>query len=196
MLKYEYVPLKLDGYKLVIANTNKRRGLVDSAYNDRRRECEEAVADLRAKFDIEFLCELTPEQFDANSGLIHDPVVRKRAEHAIHENARALEAVKALRAGDLATFGKLMNYSHISLRDLYEVTGPELDALAEEAWQVQGVLGSRMTGAGFGGCTVSIVEENAVDDFIRAVGERYHTHTGLTADFYIADVGDGTNRLL
>jgi galactokinase len=188
---HEYVPLKLSGYKLVIANTNKRRGLVSSEYNTRRAECERALKDLRVKFDINFLCEMSEESFNANKELIKSDVDRKRAAHVITENARTLLAVEHLKAGDLVAFGTLMNQSHISLRDLYEVTGPELDAMAESAWNAPGVLGSRMTGAGFGGCTVSLVEEAAVNDFISYTEAEYHIKTGITPSFYIADVGDG-----
>jgi galactokinase len=194
-ISHEYVPLKLKGYKLIIANTNKRRGLTDSAYNTRRAECERAVADLRAKYDIKLLCELPEDSFNAAKGLIKDETVRRRAEHVIAENGRTIKAVEYLKAGDLVAFGRLMNQSHISLRDLYEVTGPELDAMAEAAWNAPGVLGSRMTGAGFGGCTVSLVEEASSDAFIRHTGREYQKHTGLAPLFYTADVGDGAKMV-
>ena len=137
---------------------------------------------------------LTPEEFEEVSSLITDPVMRKRARHAVLENARTVEAVKALENGDMAAFGKLMNESHISLRDDYEVTGRELDTLVESAWKQEGVLGSRMTGAGFGGCTVSIVREDAIDAFIRNVGEEYVSAIGYAADFYVVDIGDGAGE--
>ncbi|MDR1001198.1 MAG: galactokinase [Clostridiales bacterium] len=194
-VQHKYVPLKLGNNKILIANTNKRRGLADSAYNTRRAECEAAVAALRQRLDINYLCELDPDTFERNKDLINDPTVAKRAEHIVYENTRALEAVSALEAGDLLKFGQLMNASHISLRDLYDVTGAELDALAEAAWNVDGTLGSRMTGAGFGGCTVSLVNENKVDEFTQKVGAAYREQTGLTADFYVADVGGGATEL-
>jgi len=194
-IEHEYVPLKLDGYKLIIANTNKSRGLADSEYNTRRTECERALSDLRGRFDINYLCELTEELFEANKGLIKNDVDRKRAAHAIAENARTLSAVEYLKASNLQAFGELMNQSHISLRDLYEVTGPELDSMAESAWSAPGVLGSRMTGAGFGGCTVSLVMEDAVEAFIEHAGREYEKKTGLIPLFYTADVGDGAKQI-
>ncbi|MFZ5942144.1 MAG: galactokinase [Bacteroidota bacterium] len=194
-LDYELVPVRLEGMKIIVANTNKRRGLADSKYNERRGQCELAVEQLRKGKAIRHLSDMNLAEFNQYAGLITDEVVRKRAKHVISENHRTLEAVKALNAGDIAAFGKLMNASHDSLRDDYEVTGTELDTLVEEARKVKGTLGSRMTGAGFGGCTVSIVEEKAVDEFIRTVGLNYEKRTGLKADFYIADIGDGAKRL-
>jgi len=188
---HEYVPLNLGDYLIMIANTNKSRGLADSKYNERRAECEAAEKIL----GVSHLCELDAPSFEAKKHLITDPVILNRANHAVYENARTVEAVKVLNAGDLHTFGKLMNESHVSLRDLYEVTGDELDALVEAAWKVDGVLGSRMTGAGFGGCTVSILHKSAVDKFKEAVGKEYTDKTGLTADFYMANVGEGTRMI-
>ena len=172
-LKYDYVPVVLKDEVIVIANTNKRRGLADSKYNERRAECDEALAELQTKLPIKALGELSIEQFEANKDLIKSPIRQKRAKHAVYENQRTLKAQKELSAGNLAEFGKLMNQSHISLRDDYEVTGVELDTLAALAWEQPGVVGSRMTGAGFGGCTVSIVKKDKVDDFIKNVGEAY-----------------------
>ena len=194
-LDYERVPLKLDGMKIVIANTNKRRGLADSKYNERRAQCESAVEDIRSEKDIRHLSELNLEEFKALSHLIMDETERKRAHHVISENTRTLKAIEALNKGDIASFGKLMNQSHDSLRDDYEVTGKELDTLVEEARKVEGTIGSRMTGAGFGGCTVSIVEADQVETFIREVGSGYNQRTGLKADFYVAEVGDGSKRI-
>ena len=194
-IKHEYVPFQIYGHKLIIANTNKSRGLTGSAYNTRRAECERAVEDLRAKYDIHYLCELSPDGFEAGKWLIKSGADRKRAEHAVYENARTLSAVKYLKAGDLSAFGKLMDQSHVSLRDLYEVTGPELDAMAEAAWNAPGVVGSRMTGAGFGGCTVSLVKEADADEFIRCTGREYQERIGLTPSFYTAEVGDGAKEL-
>jgi len=194
-IEHEYVPLKLEGHKLIIANTNKSRGLADSEYNTRRTECERALVDLKDRFDVDYLCELTEELFESNKSIIKNDIDRKRAAHAVAENARTLLAVEYLKAGKLPAFGELMNQSHISLRDLYEVTGPELDAMAEGAWSAPGVLGSRMTGAGFGGCTVSLVKENAVEAFIEHTGREYKKKIGLTPLFYTADVGEGAKQL-
>ena len=194
-LKYAYVPVVLKDEVIVIANTNKRRGLADSKYNERRAECDEALAELQTKLPIKALGELSIEQFEANKDLIKSPVRQKRAKHAVYENQRTLKAQKELSAGNLAEFGKLMNQSHISLRDDYEVTGVELDTLAALAWEQPGVVGSRMTGAGFGGCTVSIVKKDKVDDFIKNVGEAYKNKIGYAADFYIASVSDGAKKL-
>ena len=194
-LKYDYVPVVLKDEVIVIANTNKRRGLADSKYNERRAECDEALAELQTKLPIKALGELSIEQFEANKDLIKSPVRQKRAKHAVYENQRTLKAQKELSAGNLAEFGKLMNQSHISLRDDYEVTGVELDTLAALAWEQPGVVGSRMTGAGFGGCTVSIVKKDKVDDVIKNVGEAYKNKIGYAADFYIASVSDGAKKL-
>ena len=194
-LKYDYVPVVLKDEVIVIANTNKRRGLADSKYNERRAECDEALAELQTKLPIKALGELSIEQFEANKDLIKSPIHQKRAKHAVYENQRTLKAQKELSAGNLAEFGKLMNQSHISLRDDYEVTGVELDTLAALAWEQPGVVGSRMTGAGFGGCTVSIVKKDKVDDFIKNVGEAYKNKIGYAADFYIASVSDGAKKL-
>ena len=194
-LNYEYVPIPLKGIKLVIGNTNKKRTLADSKYNERRRECERALAALQNRLDIKSLCNLTPGQWEENKDIILDPVIRKRAEHVIYENARVKEAVEKLSQGDIMTFGKLLNQSHESLRDLYEVTGFELDSMVEEAWKQEGVLGSRMTGAGFGGCTISLVKEEAIEEFINRVGENYKKKTGLQGDFYIAGIGDGVRKI-
>ncbi|MFC2272337.1 MAG: galactokinase [Capnocytophaga ochracea] len=194
-LKYAYVPVVLKDEVIVIANTNKRRGLADSKYNERRAECDEALAELQTKLPIKALGELSIEQFEANKDLIKSPIRQKRAKHAVYENQRTLKAQKELSASNLAEFGKLMNQSHISLRDDYEVTGVELDTLAALAWEQPGVVGSRMTGAGFGGCTVSIVKKDKVDDFIKNVGEAYKNKIGYAADFYIASVSDGAKKL-
>ena len=194
-LKYDYVPVVLKDEVIVITNTNKRRGLADSKYNERRAECDEALAELQTKLPIKALGELSIEQFEANKDLIKSPIRQKRAKHAVYENQRTLKAQKELSAGNLAEFGKLMNQSHISLRDDYEVTGVELDTLAALAWEQPGVVGSRMTGAGFGGCTVSIVKKDKVDDFIKNVGEAYKNKIGYAADFYIASVSDGAKKL-
>lgn len=194
-LKWEAVPLKLDGYKIVISNTNKRRGLADSKYNERRSECEQALAEMNTEGKFETLSDISFDRFNALHSKLSKEVLLRRARHVITENQRVLDAMKALEQNNLAEFGQLMNASHVSLRDDYEVTGTELDALVEEAWRIDGVVGSRMTGAGFGGCTVSIVKEAAVDRFIAEVGPAYEKRTGLKPEFYIADVGDGARRL-
>lgn len=194
-LKYNYCPIELKDEILVIANTNKRRGLADSKYNERRSECEKALEELKVKLNINSLGELTIEEFENNKELINDDIRRKRAKHAVYENQRTLMAKDALESRDLVTFGKLMNESHISLRDDYEVTGLELDTLVELAWNHNGVLGARMTGAGFGGCTVALVKKDSVDDFIKKVGQGYKNKIGYEASFYIAEIGNGTREI-
>ncbi len=191
-LQYEYAPIELQGMKIVISCTNKKRGLADSKYNERRAECEEALSELQAKLPIKALGELTEEEFEANKDLIKDPVRIRRARHAVCENRRTIAAVELLKAGDIAGFGKLMNASHISLRDDYEVTGIELDTLAEESWKIEGCIGARMTGAGFGGCAVAIVKDEAVEQYIETVGRKYKEKIGYAADFYVVEIGDGT----
>jgi galactokinase len=195
-LDYKRVPLKLEGMKIVIANTNKRRGLADSKYNERRAQCESAVESIRSVRKIKHLSDLNLEEFNELSHLIPDETVKRRARHVITENNRTLGAIDALNKGNIALFGQLMNQSHDSLRDDYEVTGTELDTLVEEARKIKGTIGSRMTGAGFGGCTVSIVREESVEEFIREVGRGYNKRTGLKADFYVAEIGDGSKEVL
>ena len=190
-LSYTYAPIKLANEKIVIACSNKKRGLGDSKYNERRAECEEALAELQTKLDIKALGELSEEEFESNKDLIKSEVRQRRAKHAVYENQRTLKAVDVLKAGNLEEFGKLMNASHVSLRDDYEVTGIELDTLVENAWEQEGVIGSRMTGAGFGGCTVSIVKTDCVDKFIENVGKAYLEKIGYAADFYVVEIGDG-----
>lgn len=194
-LEYQYNPIELKDASLVIANTNKRRTLADSKYNERRSECERALKELQKELSIQSLGDLTPEQFESNRHLISNEIDKKRAKHAVYENARTIEAVEKLQKGDLTSFGQLMCDSHTSLRDDYEVTGFELDTLVEEALKQDGVIGSRMTGAGFGGCTVSIVKNDKIEKFIEEVGKTYNEKTGLTADFYVANVGDGAKEL-
>ena len=194
-LDYELVPLKLDGLKLIISNTNKKRQLADSKYNERRGECDQAVMYLNKVKQIKNLGKLSLDEFNELSPRIPDEVIRKRALHVVSEDQRCIEAVDALKKGDLIRFGVLMNESHNSLRDDYEVTGIELDTLVEEARNIKGVLGSRMTGAGFGGCTVSLVKEEVVDAFIENVGKKYEQRTGLKPDFYVADVGNGVKEI-
>ena len=194
-LSYEYAPIKLENAKIVIACSNKRRGLGDSKYNERRTECETALAELQQVVRINTLGDLSEDTFEKFKSIIKSDVRRKRAKHAVYENQRTIRAVEALKNNDVTRFGELMNASHISLRDDYEVTGIELDTLVEEAWKVEGVIGSRMTGAGFGGCTVSIVKNEAIDTFIEQVGNAYKDKIGYAADFYVVEIGDGPCRL-
>lgn len=195
-LKYELVPFESGDYKLVIGNTNKRRGLVDSKYNERRSQCDQAVQDLKQAFpELTLLGQLTLEQYEANEHLIQDETVRRRARHVVEEIHRVGRSMEVLNNNDLEAFGKLMNASHDSLRDLYEVTGVELDTMVDAARSVPGVLGSRMTGAGFGGCTVSLVHQDSVEKFIADVGKQYEAATGLTPAFYVCDIGDGVHQI-
>ena len=194
-LSYEYAPIKLENAKIVIACSNKKRGLGDSKYNERRSECETALVELQTVVDIKSLGELTEEAFETHKSAIKSGIRMKRAKHAVYENQRTVKAVEALKNNDVKLFGQLMNASHVSLRDDYEVTGIELDTLVEEAWKVEGVIGSRMTGAGFGGCTVSIVEDKAIDTFIDSVGKAYLKKIGYAADFYVVEIGDGPRTL-
>ena len=195
-LEYTYAPIKLENAKIVIACSNKKRGLGDSKYNERRAECEKALEELQQYIGIDSLGDLTEEQFEQYKSAIKDDVRMQRAKHAVYENQRTVEAVEALKNNDISRFGELMNASHVSLRDDYEVTGTELDTLVEEAWKIDGVIGSRMTGAGFGGCTVSIVKDEAVDTFIREVGAAYEAKIGYAADFYVVEIGDGPSKLM
>jgi galactokinase len=195
-LEYKLVPVLLPGYRVVIANSNKARGLAGSKYNERVGECRKAVKALEPVFGAKHLGEIGFMQFYKVQDRIRDEVIRKRARHVISENQRVLNSVSCLLKSDLVQFGALMNSSHDSLRDNYEVTGPELDALAEEALKVRGVLGARMTGAGFGGCTVNLVTEDAVDPMIEQVEKAYRERTGLNADFYIAEISDGVRKVI
>lgn len=194
-LEFDLVPVKLDGVKVVISNTHSPHKLDSGAYNERVAQCQTAVKQLNSVRPIKYLAELTEADFKEIESAITDPIAHKRARHVVGEVQRTTDAVKALRRGDLATFGKLMNASHVSLRDDYEVTGPELDAMAEEAWKIDGVIGSRMTGGGFGGCTVSLVREDTIDEFIEKVGAGYESRIGIKPDFYIAEIADGAKRV-
>jgi galactokinase len=194
-LMYEYAPIQLENHKIIIMNTNKRRELADSKYNERRSECEVALSQLQQKLPIEALGQLSEEEFDENQHLITNETVRKRAKHAVYENVRTLKALEELKAGNLEAFGQLMNQSHQSLRDDYEVTGVELDRLVEAAWNQPGVMGARMTGAGFGGCAIAIVTNKEVESFIANVGVDYLEKIGYQADFYVASIGDGAKEI-
>ena len=194
-LSYQYAPLVLDGAKIIVTNSNVKHSLVNSGYNTRRKESEQALADLQKVIKIETLGDLTEEEFEANKSAIADAVCAKRAKHAVYENRRTIRAVEALKNNDLKAFGELMNASHVSLRDDYEVSCDEIDVVVEEAWKVDGVVGSRITGGGFGGCTVSIVKDEAVESFKEKVGAAYKERVGKNADFYVVEIGDGPSKL-
>ncbi|RNA68508.1 galactokinase [Alteribacter keqinensis] len=194
-LDYSYSPIDLGEYTLVIANTNKRRGLADSKYNERRRECDEALEAIQTKKRIDFLCDLTSQEFEEVKDAIKNPVAQKRARHAVSENERTKTAAELLKQRDLKGFGELMNASHISLRNDYEVSGKELDALVKAAWTEQSVIGARMTGAGFGGCTVNIIKKEQLDETLDRMKQAYSEATGLQAEFYIAEVGPGAKEI-
>ena len=194
-LSYEYAPLALNGAKIIVTNSNVKHSLVNSAYNERRSECEKALNELQIVLNIKGLGDLSEEEFEANKDAIKDEVRVRRAKHAVYENQRTIRAVKALRNNDLKLFGELMNASHVSLRDDYEVSCEEIDVLVEEAWKVDGVVGSRITGGGFGGCTVSIVLDEAVETFKEKVGAAYIERVGKTADFYVVEIGDGPRKI-
>ena len=194
-LDYTYAPFVLKEHDVIIINTNKQRTLAGSKYNERRAQCEEALGDLQKELSIASLGELTAEAFEAHQHLIRDEINRKRARHAVYENARTLKALEKLRGDDLAGFGKLMNESHMSLRDDYEVTGLELDTIVQAAWEQDGVLGARMTGAGFGGCAIAIVEKDRTDSFKERVNAVYRETVGYDAAFYTAAIGDGAKEI-
>ena len=190
-LSFEYAPLVLEGAKIVVTNSKVKHKLVDSAYNNRRSECEKALVELQTVVDIKGLGDLSEEQFEEHKAVITDDVRRLRAKHAVYENQRTIRAVEALKNNDVELFGKLMNASHVSLRDDYEVSCPEIDVLVDAAWKVDGVIGSRITGGGFGGCTVSIVKDEAIDSFKEQVGKAYVEKVGYEPDFYIVEIGCG-----
>lgn len=194
-LDYELVPADFGEHVLLIMNTNKRRELADSQYNKRRSECEAALERLQSELAIEALGDLSEQEFEANRHLIKDELLEKRAKHAVYENERTKKAKVALTEGNLEAFGQLLNQSHISLRDDYDVTGIELDTLAEAAWEQEGVLGARMTGAGMGGCAICLVHKDYVEAVKNAVQSRYQSVVGYPADFYVAEVGDGAKKL-
>lgn len=194
-LNYEYAPVKLPDAKIVITNSRVKHSLVDSAYNDRRNECETALRELQEVVNIHSLGELSEEEYEEHKEAVKDAVRQKRAKHAVYENQRTIRAVGALRANDITLFGQLMNASHISLRDDYEVSCEEIDILVDLAWKTEGVIGSRITGGGFGGCTVSIVKNEAVDTFVNEIGKAYLEKVGHKAEFYVVDIGNGAGRL-
>ncbi|MDE6949463.1 MAG: galactokinase [Lachnospiraceae bacterium] len=190
-LSYEYAPIELEGAKVVVTNSKVKHSLVNSAYNQRRSECETALSELQNVADIKGLGDLSEEEFEKYKTAIKDDVRVRRAKHAVYENRRTIRAVEALKNNDIVLFGELMNASHVSLRDDYEVSCEEIDILVDEAWKISGVIGSRITGGGFGGCTVSIVKDEAIDTFKEQLGKAYEEKTGKTAEFYIVEIGDG-----
>lgn len=194
-LNYEYAPVQLPDAKIVITNSKVKHSLVGSAYNDRRNESETALKDLQKVMDVKTLGDLTEEEFEAHKDAIQDPICRKRAKHAVYENQRTIKAVQALKENNVEEFGKLMNASHVSLRDDYEVSCEEIDILVDLAWKIPGVIGSRITGGGFGGCTVSIVKNESVDNFIETIGAAYKEKVGHEAEFYVVEMGDGAGKL-
>lgn len=194
-LEYSYAPIQLEHHNIIIMNTNKRRELADSKYNERRSQCEEALAALQEELKIQSLGELSQESFEEHKDMIPSDMLKKRAKHAVYENHRTIKALEALQQGNLLGFGELMNQSHISLRDDYEVTGRELDTLVEVAWEHPGVIGARMTGAGFGGCAIAIVEKQHTDSFIAVVGEKYKERIGYEGTFYTANIGNGAREI-
>ena len=194
-LSYEYAPLVLDGAKIIVTNSKVKHQLVDSEYNVRRSECEKALEELQAVIEINGLGDLSEEQFEQYKTAIKDEVRVRRAKHAVYENQRTIRAVEALKKNDIKLFGELMNASHVSLRDDYQVSCDEIDVLVEEAWKVSGVIGSRITGGGFGGCTVSIVKDEAVEEFKEKVGAAYRDRVGKEADFYVVEIGDGPSKM-
>ena len=195
-LKFEYAPVKLKDAKIIITNSKVKHSLVDSAYNTRRQECADALAALQTVVSIESLGDLDMETFEKYKSVIGDPIKEQRAKHAVAENQRTIDAVSALKADNIELFGQLMNQSHISLRDDYEVSCEEIDILVDLAWNTPGVIGSRITGGGFGGCTVSIVKNNAIDTFIESIGTAYKEKVGHEAEFYTVEIGDGARRLV
>ena len=195
-MQFELVPVKLDGIKVVISNTHSPHKLDSGAYNDRVAQCHLALEQLRTvRPNLKNLAELSEAEFKQIESAITDEVAHRRARHVVGEVQRTKDAVEALRKGDVEKFGKLMCESHVSLRDDYEVTGLHLDTLAQEAWKIKGVIGSRMTGGGFGGCTVSLVKDEAIDEFNQKVGQEYKEITGIDADFYVAEISDGARRV-
>jgi len=193
-LNYDYAPIVLDGCKIVVTNSKVKHSLVDSAYNDRRSSCEKALSELQQTIDIKSLGDLTEEEFEAHKSAISDPVRVRRAHHAVYENRRTIKAVDALKRGDLQEFGRLMNESHISLRDDYETSCPEVDVLVDAAWSCDGVIGSRITGGGFGGCSVSIVRDDAIETFKDTLTKAYKEKCDLVPEFYVVSIGDGPRR--
>lgn len=194
-LKYEYADVNIGKYRLVIMNTNKRRALNESKYNERRAECEEALEEISKHKSINSLCELSPEEFDKFENFISKQAVRNRAKHAVYENDRVLKVFNYLNEGKIAEVGELLTKSHESLRYLYEVTGRELDTIVDESLKVKGCIGARMTGAGFGGCAIALVEDDCIDDFISNVKQNYTDKIGYEPSFYLSGIGEGSREI-
>lgn len=194
-LEYKYAPVNLKNYVITIMNTNKRRELSDSKYNERRLECEKALKIINNKKKINYLCELSLEEFEGLKNLIEDKIILNRATHVVYENERVKRAYDLLLKGNIDEFGKLLIESHFSLRNLYEVTGKELDVIVDEALKVPGCIGARMTGAGFGGCAIALVEKNKLDLFKEEVSNNYNNIIGYKPDFYTSEIGEGTYEI-
>jgi galactokinase len=194
-LQYEYLPFETGDYILAIINSNKQRSLADSKYNERFAECREALARLKKEIDAEHLCDISLAEFEAHRKLINDAVLEKRALHVISENDRVKKAMKALSAGDLNFFGQLMYASHLSLKDLYEVSGNELDSIVEFAKTYKECIGARMTGAGFGGCAIALVRKNNYDDFSSKMIENYTKKIGYSPEVFASEIGNGVSEL-
>lgn len=194
-LEYKYIPIKLNNMKIIIANTNKKRELSDSKYNERCEECEKSLEEIKNVKKISNLAELSPSEFEEIKNVISDPLRQKRVEHVVYENYRTKKAYEVLQQGDIEEFGKLLVQSHMSLKEKYEVSGKELDTLVEISLKQKGVIGARMTGAGFGGCTISIVEESLIEKFIENVSKEYLEKIGYNADFYVVEVGGAPKQI-
>lgn len=194
-LNYKYADMKLLDYSIVIMNTNKRRALNESKYNERRAECEEALSIIQKEKNVENLCKLTPEEFDALEHIFTKDNIKNRAKHAVYENDRVISAFDCLNKGELKDFGKLLTASHNSLKNLYEVTGKELDTIVEEALNTDGCIGARMTGAGFGGCAIALVKTDKIESFTSTVKKAYTNRIGYEPSFYSSGIGDGTHQV-
>ncbi|WP_010240622.1 galactokinase [Clostridium arbusti] len=194
-LNYKYADVKLLDYAIVIMNTNKRRALNESKYNERRAECEEALKIIQKQKNIKNLCDLTPKEFDKIEYLFTDEKIKDRAKHSVYENDRVISAFDSLNKGELEEFGRLLIESHNSLKNLYEVTGKELDSLVEEALKAEGCIGARMTGAGFGGCAIALVRKDKIDTFTEQVKKTYTERIGYEPSFYSSGIGEGTHQI-
>lgn len=195
-MTYDHIALDLRDYTFLITNTNHQRGLADSKYNERREECQKALEIIRKSKDVSTLCDLNIQEFDEVKNTIKDPILLRRARHVIYENNRTIRGAKYLASGSLTKFGEVMNQSHESLKDDYEVSCKALDVLVSLSRNIEGVLGSRMTGAGFGGCTVTLIKKECIPAFIESVGKSYEERVGLKADFYEVTIGDGAREVI
>ena len=190
-LGYSFAPFPEKDAVLVIVNSGVKHSLSSSAYNDRRRECEAALADINKVKKSPSLCSLGVDEFERYKDSITNPLCRKRARHAVYENYRTKQAADALKKGDLAAFGRLMGESHLSLKNDYEVSCAELDFLAETAWSFDGVYGARMTGGGFGGCTVNLIKKDRVGAFTEVIRNKYREKFGTDAQVFAVEIGGG-----